>query len=75
MFPNSVIHRTRDWKKAAHWLDKVVNTHTEDEDGHFDGTLEDPDYMVVSQLANMYWSGGYGLDKDAYKAGNVTALR
>ncbi|XP_064103171.1 eukaryotic elongation factor 2 kinase-like isoform X2 [Macrobrachium nipponense] len=63
--------RTVDWKQAVFWYDKVVNTNTEDEEGNFDATMDDPQYQLIAREATMYWQGGNGLDKDPYKAGEL----
>lgn len=62
-------HRFQDWSKAVYWLDKVMNTTTEDEEGNFDGTMDDPQYQLVARQAFMYHNGGYCLEKDPNKAG------
>lgn len=63
--------RTVDWNKAVYWLDKVINTDTVDEEGNFDGTMDDPQYQLVAKQAAMYLSGGKGLPKDPNKAGEL----
>ncbi|XP_042210536.1 eukaryotic elongation factor 2 kinase-like isoform X2 [Homarus americanus] len=63
--------RTIDWNKAVYWLDRVVNTDTEDEEGNFDGTMDDPLYQLVAKQAAMYLTGGKGLDKDPDKSGEL----
>ena len=63
------VSREVDWKHAALWYDKVVNTNTEDEEGNFDGTMNDPSYQLIARQAAMYWSGGNGLEKNPNKAG------
>lgn len=60
-----------DWVKAVYWLEKVVNTNSEDEEGDFNSTLDDPSYQLVAREATMYWSGGHGLAKDPNKAGEL----
>ncbi|MPC14758.1 Eukaryotic elongation factor 2 kinase [Portunus trituberculatus] len=63
--------RSKNWDKAVYWLEKVINTNTEDEEGNFDGTMDDPQYQLVARQAVMYLSGGYGLEKDPNKAGEL----
>lgn len=48
-----------------------MNTTTEDEEGNFDGTMDDPQYQLVARQALMYHSGGYCLEKDPNKAGKI----
>lgn len=62
-------HRSQDWCKAVYWIDKVINTTSEDEEGNFDGTMDDPQYQLVARQAHMYLTGGYFLEKDPNKAG------
>lgn len=63
--------RTVDWNKAVHWLDKVINTDTVDEEGNFDSMMDDPRYQLVAKQALMYLTGGKGLQKDPNKAGEL----
>lgn len=63
--------RPLDWSKAVYWLEKVMNTTTEDEEGNFDGTMDDPQYQLVARQALMYHSGGHCLEKDPNKAGEL----
>lgn len=71
---SSANFRTYDWSKAVYWLDKVVSTNTEDEEGNFDGTMHDPHYQLVARQATMYSTGGFGLEKDPSKAGKFVNL-
>ena len=57
-----------------YWLEKVINTNTEDEEGNFDGTMDDPQYQLVARQAVMYLSGGHSLEKDPNKAGEQSIL-
>uniref|UniRef100_A0A0P4WKS3 Eukaryotic elongation factor 2 kinase n=1 Tax=Scylla olivacea TaxID=85551 RepID=A0A0P4WKS3_SCYOL len=63
--------KSKNWDKAVYWLEKVINTNTEDEEGNFDGTMDDPQYQLVARQAVMYLSGGYCLEKDPNKAGEL----
>lgn len=67
-------NRSQDWSKAVLWLEKVINTTTEDEEGNFDGTMDDPVYQLVARQALMYQTGGHSLEKDPYKAGKNILL-
>ncbi|XP_068247919.1 eukaryotic elongation factor 2 kinase-like isoform X2 [Palaemon carinicauda] len=62
-------YRTVDWKQAVFWYERAINTNTEDEEGNFDATMDDPQYQLISRVATMYWQGGNGLVKDPNKAG------
>lgn len=48
-----------------------METDEHDEGGHYDSTMEDPQYLLLSRQAEMYQQGGYGLDKDPQIAGKV----
>ncbi|KAK3882577.1 hypothetical protein Pcinc_013055 [Petrolisthes cinctipes] len=63
--------RKPDWSKSVFWLDRVINTNTEDEGGNFDGTMNDPVYQLVARQAAMYLGGKHGLQKDPNKAGEL----
>lgn len=63
--------RSVNWKEAVHWYNKVVNTSTQDEEGDYDGTMDDPPYQLIARQAMMYWKGGNELEKDPYKAGEM----
>lgn len=63
--------RSQNWSKAVYWLDKVINTSTQDEEGNFDGTMDDPQYQLVARQAQMYLTGGYSLERDPNKAGEL----
>ena len=62
-------HRSQDWIKAVYWIEKVISTTMEDEEGNFDGTMDDPHYQLVARQALMYLKGGFCLEKDPNKAG------
>lgn len=63
--------KSKNWDKAVYWLEKVINTNTEDEEGNFDGTMDDPQYQLVARQAVMYLAGGHCLEKDPNKAGEL----
>lgn len=65
----TAFHRSQNWSKAVYWLDKVINTTTQDEEGNFDGTMNDPQYQLVARQAQMYLTGGHSLERDPNKAG------
>lgn len=68
-FFTTSFYRSQDWSKSVYWLDKVINTTTQDEEGNFDGTMDDPLYQLVARQALMYLTGGHSLEKDPNKAG------
>ena len=61
--------REKNWPEAVKWYDNVINKDTTDTEGFYDGTMDDPHYLLVSRQATMYWEGGNGLEKDPLKAG------
>ncbi|KAK7083840.1 Eukaryotic elongation factor 2 kinase [Halocaridina rubra] len=63
--------RKINWERSVHWYSKALNTDTADEEGNFDGTMDDPSYQLIAREAMMYWQGGHGLEKDATKAGEM----
>jgi hypothetical protein len=42
---------------------------TSDEEGNYDGTMDDPTYTLLCRLGEIYRDGGHGLDKNPTKAG------
>ncbi|PVD37875.1 hypothetical protein C0Q70_00477 [Pomacea canaliculata] len=63
--------RSQSWEDAVHWYQRAVETDEHDEGGHYDSTMEDPQYLLLSRQAEMYQQGGYGLDKDPQIAGDL----
>ena len=57
------------WTEAIHWSQSAISMSNEDEDGEFDCLNEDPNYMLLVKQADMYRTGGHGLDKNSQKAG------
>lgn len=64
--------RTKSWLEAMHWYEEAVNTEKVDEDGHYDSTMDDPNYLLSAKMAEMYRSGGPDLDKNPEKAGKLS---
>ena len=63
--------RSRSWSKAANWYIYVIETDSADEDGHYDSTMDDPTYLLLARLAEMYRDGGYELHVDTVKAAEL----
>ncbi|XP_071492332.1 eukaryotic elongation factor 2 kinase-like [Diadema antillarum] len=63
--------RERSWLEAMHWYEEAVNCTSDDEDGHFDATMEDPNYQINARMAEMYRSGGPDLDKNPERAAEL----
>ncbi|KAK2714274.1 hypothetical protein QYM36_008736 [Artemia franciscana] len=61
--------RVRSWTEAVRLYSKAVAALTEmDDDGHFDGTMDDPQYQLIARQAEMYRDGGFGLEINYAKA-------
>jgi len=63
--------RLRSWVKAVNWYTYAIGTDSADEDGHYDGTMDDPTYQLLARLAEMYRDGGYELQTDTAKAADL----
>uniref|UniRef100_A0A7N6FAY7 Eukaryotic elongation factor 2 kinase n=1 Tax=Anabas testudineus TaxID=64144 RepID=A0A7N6FAY7_ANATE len=61
----------RDWEEAIHWYDSVLNMTDYDEGGEFDGTQDEPRYLLLAREAEMYQEGGHNLTADPQKAGDL----
>ncbi|XP_013782450.1 eukaryotic elongation factor 2 kinase-like [Limulus polyphemus] len=59
--------RKKSWKDAVHWYDKAVKLEKEE----FDAYLDDPPYQLLFREADLYRQGGYGLEKDPNRAGEL----
>ncbi|KAM7381373.1 hypothetical protein PAMA_012287 [Pampus argenteus] len=68
---NLSVDRKQDWKEAIHWYDSVLNMTDYDEGGEFDGTQDEPRYLLLAREAEMYQTGGYNLTADPQKAGDL----
>ncbi|XP_035514710.1 eukaryotic elongation factor 2 kinase isoform X2 [Morone saxatilis] len=63
--------RKQDWEEAIHWYDSVLNMSDYDEGGEFDGTQDEPRYLLLAREAEMYQEGGYNLKADPQRAGDL----
>ncbi|XP_072311829.1 eukaryotic elongation factor 2 kinase isoform X3 [Eucyclogobius newberryi] len=68
---NLPVDRKQNWEEAAHWYDTALNMMDEDEGGEFDGTQDEPRYLLLSREAQMFQEGGHGLQADPQKAGDL----
>ncbi|KAM7370598.1 hypothetical protein PAMP_010129 [Pampus punctatissimus] len=68
---NLSVDRKQDWKEAIHWYDSVLNMTDYDEGGEFDGTQDEPRYLLLAREAEMYQTGGHNLTADPQKAGDL----
>ncbi|XP_066520488.1 eukaryotic elongation factor 2 kinase isoform X3 [Hoplias malabaricus] len=63
--------RTQDWEEAVHWYDCVLNMTDYDEGGEFDGMQDEPRYLLLAREAEMYQAGGFNLEADPQRAGDL----
>uniref|UniRef100_A0A3B4XZ23 Eukaryotic elongation factor 2 kinase n=1 Tax=Seriola lalandi dorsalis TaxID=1841481 RepID=A0A3B4XZ23_SERLL len=63
--------RSQDWGEAIHWYDTALNMTDYDEGGEFDGTQDEPRYLLLSREAEMYQVGGQNLTADPQRAGDL----
>uniref|UniRef100_A0A8B9NTE4 Eukaryotic elongation factor 2 kinase n=1 Tax=Apteryx owenii TaxID=8824 RepID=A0A8B9NTE4_APTOW len=63
--------RVQDWKEALHWYNAALNMTDYDEGGEYDGTQDEPRYLLLAREAEMLMTGGFHLDKDPQKSGEL----
>jgi len=63
--------RLRSWPKAINWYTLAVSMESGDEEGNYDGTMDDPTYQLLARQAEMYRHGEYELDADTAKAAEL----
>uniref|UniRef100_A0A673BVD4 Eukaryotic elongation factor 2 kinase n=1 Tax=Sphaeramia orbicularis TaxID=375764 RepID=A0A673BVD4_9TELE len=63
--------RSQNWEEAIHWYDTALNMTDYDEGGEFDGTQDEPRYLLLARVAQMYQEGGFGLTADPQRAGDL----
>ncbi|KAK9965189.1 hypothetical protein ABG768_004291 [Culter alburnus] len=63
--------RSMDWTHAVHWYDSALKMMDYDEGGEFDGIQDEPRYLLLARLAEMYQEGGFNLDADPQRAGDL----
>ncbi|XP_063171288.1 eukaryotic elongation factor 2 kinase isoform X2 [Candoia aspera] len=63
--------REQDWKEALYWYDKALNMTDYDEGGEYDGTQDEPRYLLLAKEAEMLMTGGFNLDKDPQRSGDL----
>lgn len=58
------------WTESIYWYTQAVEAvEASDEEGNYDGTMDDPTYQLLARMAEMYRDGGHGLEIDPSKAG------
>ncbi|KAG8433097.1 hypothetical protein GDO86_017397 [Hymenochirus boettgeri] len=63
--------RLQDWQEALYWYDSALKMTDYDEGGEYDGTQDEPKYLLLAREAEMLLSGGFNLEKDPQRAGDL----
>uniref|UniRef100_A0A8B9BQQ4 Eukaryotic elongation factor 2 kinase n=1 Tax=Anser brachyrhynchus TaxID=132585 RepID=A0A8B9BQQ4_9AVES len=63
--------RAQDWKEALYWYNAALNMTDYDEGGEYDGTQDEPRYLLLAREAEMLMTGGFHLDKDPQRSGEL----
>ncbi|KYO30626.1 eukaryotic elongation factor 2 kinase isoform A [Alligator mississippiensis] len=63
--------RVQDWKEALHWYNAALNMTDYDEGGEYDGTQDEPRYLLLAREAEMLMTGQFNLDKDPQRSGDL----
>uniref|UniRef100_A0A8B9ZEI6 Eukaryotic elongation factor 2 kinase n=1 Tax=Anas platyrhynchos TaxID=8839 RepID=A0A8B9ZEI6_ANAPL len=61
----------QDWKEALYWYNAALNMTDYDEGGEYDGTQDEPRYLLLAREAEMLMTGGFHLDKDPQRSGEL----
>lgn len=68
---NLAVDRVLDWHEALYWYNSALNMTDYDEGGEFDGTQDEPKYLLLAREAEMLLSGGHNLEKDPQRSGDL----
>uniref|UniRef100_A0A8C6IAK4 Eukaryotic elongation factor 2 kinase n=1 Tax=Mus spicilegus TaxID=10103 RepID=A0A8C6IAK4_MUSSI len=63
--------RCQDWSEALHWYNTALETTDCDEGGEYDGIQDEPQYALLAREAEMLLTGGFGLDKNPQRSGDL----
>ncbi|XP_056390767.1 eukaryotic elongation factor 2 kinase isoform X2 [Hyla sarda] len=63
--------RLQDWQEALFWYNSALNMTDYDEGGEYDGTQDEPKYMLLAREAEMLITGGFNLEKDPQRSGDL----
>lgn len=63
--------RVQDWKEALYWYNAALNMTDYDEGGEYDGTQDEPRYLLLAREAEMLMTGGFRLKKDPQRSGEL----
>ncbi|CAL1279106.1 unnamed protein product [Larinioides sclopetarius] len=64
----------KNWLDAVYWYEKAIKTEEIDEGGEYDACMHDPTYELLSRQAALFQKGGFGLQKDPTRAGDLFNL-
>uniref|UniRef100_A0A8C4VBS8 Eukaryotic elongation factor 2 kinase n=1 Tax=Falco tinnunculus TaxID=100819 RepID=A0A8C4VBS8_FALTI len=62
----------QDWKEALYWYNAALNMTDYDEGGEYDGTQDEPRYLLLAREAEMLMTGGFQLNKDPQRSGEAS---
>ncbi|CAN8007448.1 unnamed protein product [Ixodes pacificus] len=63
--------RERNWAEACLWYGLALSRTERDDEGEYDGCMDDPDYLLLARQAELTLQGGHGLDRDPQAAGEL----
>lgn len=63
--------RERNWAEACLWYGLALSRTEEDDEGEYDGCMDDPDYLLLARQAELVLQGGHGLARDPLAAGEL----
>ncbi|XP_075035804.1 eukaryotic elongation factor 2 kinase isoform X4 [Mixophyes fleayi] len=63
--------RFQNWHEALFWYNSALNMTDYDEGGEYDGTQDEPKYLLFAREAEMLLTGGYKLEKDPQRSGDL----
>ncbi|XP_030067527.1 eukaryotic elongation factor 2 kinase isoform X1 [Microcaecilia unicolor] len=63
--------RMKDWQEALYWYNLALNMTDYDEGGEYDGTQDEPKYLLLAREADMLMTGGFNLEKDPQRSGDL----
>lgn len=64
--------RERNWVEACLWYGLALSRTERDDEGEYDGCMDDPDYLLLARQAELTLQGGHGLDRDPQAAGECS---
>lgn len=63
--------RSKCWKTAMYWYDQAIQSIENDNTGDYDSTMYNPLHQLLASQANMFLTGGFGIEKDPHRAGDL----